>query len=256
MISTAERRVHRCGCSAPLSRRAVLSGTAMWLLTAAVRAELPELGSGSPAEVAGIPIPRTALALRAAALARSACPPFLYNHCMRTYLLGALSMQSQRTAFDPEIAFVAASLHDLGLLADFASARASFEIDGANRAERLMRDSGRSPEDGRRVWNAIVAHDMSSAYAEHQSPEAVLVNAGAGADVVGPGDLEARAVAEVIRAYPRLGFKTQFTALLVDHCRRKPTSEIGWLDGLCRRTAPNAPRPSVRQEILDAPYRE
>jgi hypothetical protein len=228
----------------------------MWLLSAAVRGELPDAGGGSPVEVAGIQIPRTALALRAATLARSACPPFLYNHCMRTYLLGALSMQAQHTAFDPEIAFVAAALHDLGLLPRFASARASFEVDGADRAERLMHDSRRSPEDGRRVWNAIVAHDMSSTYAEHQSPEAVLVNAGAGADVVGPGDLEARAVAEVIRAYPRREFKTRFTALLVDHCRRKPTSESGWLDGLCRGTAPHASRPSVKQEILDAPYRE
>ena len=256
MKSTVAPRVLPCGCSETVSRRSALCGAATWLVTAAVRAELPKGGGGSPIEVAGIQIPRTTLALRAAALARSACPPFLYNHCMRTYLLGALSMQSQRTAFDAEIAFIAASLHDLGLLPHFASARASFEVDGANRAEHLMRDSGRSPEDGRRVWNAIVAHDMSSTYAEHQAPEAVLVNAGAGADVVGPGDLDARAVAEVIRAFPRLEFKTQFTALLVDHCRRKPTSEIGWLDGLCRQRAPNASRPSVEREILDAPYRE
>jgi HD domain len=254
-MSTVQGRAEPC-CSESVSRRSALRGAVMWLLMGAVRAEEQRPGRGSPVEVAGIEIPTTALALSAAALARSACPPFLYNHCMRTYLLGALSMQSRQAQFDRETAFVAASLHDLGLLPSFASARASFEVDGANRAERLMRDSGRSPEQGRRVWNAIVAHDMSSAYAEHQSPEAVLVNAGAGADVVGPGDLEAGAVAEVIRAYPRLEFKTRFTALLVDHCRRKPTSEIGWLDGLCRGTAPNASRPSVKREILDAPYKE
>lgn len=256
MTSPVGRRVLSCDCFAPVSRRAALCGASMWLLVKAVRAGPSRLAASAPAEVAGIAIPRTALALRAATLARGACPPFLYNHCMRTYLLGALSMQVQHTAFDPEIAFVAAALHDLGLLPRFASARASFEVDGANRAERLMHDLGRSPEDGRRVWNAIVAHDMSSTYAEHQSPEAVLVNAGAGADVVGAGELDARAVTEVIGAFPRLEFKTRFTALLVDHCRRKPTSEIGWLDGLCRGTAPNASRPSVKQEILDAPYRE
>jgi len=254
-MSPVGRRAFPC-CSAAVSRRSALRGAAMWLLMGPVGAEQPKVVGGSPVEVAGIGIPRTPLALSAAALARSACPPFLYNHCMRTYLLGALSMRSRRAQFDPEIAFVAASLHDLGLLPPFASARASFEVDGANRAERLMRESGRSPGDGRRVWNAIVAHDMSSAYAEHQSPEAVLVNEGAGADVVGPGDLEARAVAEVIRAFPRLEFKTRFTALLLDHCRRKPTSEIGWLDGLCRSTAPQVSRPSVEREILDAPYSE
>jgi len=242
-------RVSPCGCSLPVSRRAALSGAATWLFASSTWAEERSAGRGAPAEVAGISIPRTPLALRAAALARSACPPFLYNHCMRTYLLGALSMHSQRTQFDHEIAFVAASLHDLGLLPSFASARASFEIDGANRAERLMSDSGRTREDGRRVWNAIVAHDMSSTYA-------VLVNAGAGADVVGPGDLDAHAVAEVIGAFPRLEFKRQFMALVLDHCRRKPISESGWLDGLCRRVAPAAPRPSVEREIMDAPFRE
>lgn len=256
MTSTVGPRVLPCGCAVAMSRRSALGGLAMWLFAASARAELASAAAGPPVEVAGIALPRTALALAAAALARSACPPYLYNHCMRTYLLGALDMRAQRAAFDPEIAFVAASLHDLGLLPRFASARASFEVDGANRAERLMRESGRDPEQGRRVWNAIVAHDMSSTYAAHQSPEAVLVNAGAGADVVGPGDLDARAVGEVIEAFPRLEFKKRFTALLVDHCRRKPTSEIGWLDGLCRRVAPNAARPSVEREIMDAPFRE
>lgn len=245
-----------CGCPAPMSRRAAVGGFGMWLLTATAWAETSMTRERSPIEVAGIEIPRTPLARRATALARSAYPPFLYNHCVRTYLLGALSMRSQRAAFDPEIAFVAASLHDLGLLPRFASDHASFEVDGANRAERLMRASGRTAEQARGVWNAIVAHDMSALYAAHQSPEAVLVNAGAGADVVGPGDLDRRAVDEVIGAFPRLEFKTRFMALLVDHCRRKPTSEIGWLEGLCRRIAPNAARPSVEREIMDAPFHE
>jgi hypothetical protein len=253
-MNITRTRVSPCGCPAPVSRRAALSGAFLWLCTAPAWTQSARFGRQAPLEVAGIGIPRTALGLKAAAFARGAYPPFLYNHCMRTYLLGALSMRAQRTAFDPEMAFVAALLHDLGLVPQFASAHASFEVDGANRAERLMRESGRSSEDGRRVWNAIVAHDMSGAYAAHQSPEAVLVNAGAGADVVGPGDLAIRAVAEVLAAYPRLEFKTRFTALLIDHCRRKPTSESGWLDGLCRRIAPNAPRPSVEREIMDAPY--
>jgi hypothetical protein len=36
------------------------------------------------------------------------------------------------------------------------------------------------------VWKAIVMHDMRFAIAQHESPEATLVAAGAGADVVGP----------------------------------------------------------------------
>ncbi|MGH8219696.1 MAG: hypothetical protein ACREUT_14215 [Steroidobacteraceae bacterium] len=245
-----------CGCCARIDRRAVVSGAVAMLFAAAARGRAPSVELALPSQVAGISIPRTPLTRRATELAGSAYPKFLFNHCMRTYLLGALSVRAERVAFDPQIAFVAASLHDLGLLRGFASARGSFEVDGANRAEALMRQAGRAPAEGRRVWNAIVAHDMNGVYAAHQSPEAELVNAGAGADVVGPGDLDRKAVAEVLQAFPRLEFKRQFTALLVDHCRRKPTSEIGWLDGLCRRVAPNASRPSVEREIMDAPYSE
>jgi hypothetical protein len=209
-----------------------------------------------PREVAGIAIPRTALALKAVELAMSACPAFLFNHCMRTYVLGALSLKSRQAHFDPQLAFVAATLHDLGLLPAYASPRGSFEIDGADRAETLVRQAGGVAEDGRRVWNAIVAHDMRADYAAHQSPEAELVNAGAAADVVGSADLDPKALAEVLEAFPRLEFKTRFTALLVDHCKRKPTSQIGWLDGLCRQVVPDAPRGSVERAIRDAPYAE
>jgi hypothetical protein len=182
-------------------------------------------------------LPTTSLARSAAALA-----------------LGALSLREQH--FDTEMAFVAASLHDLGLLPALATARGSFEIDGANRAEQLMHAAGRSPEQGRVVWNAIVMHDMRSDYSAHQSPEARLVAAGAGADVVDPDGIDRKAVEEVVRAFPRLQFKTRFTALLVDHCRRKPASQIGWLDSLCRATAPAAQRGSVERAIAQAPYPE
>jgi hypothetical protein len=235
-------------------RRAVLTGLTAVLVAAATRAraEAPQL----PAEVAGIALPRTALATAAAALSRSACPDFLFNHCMRTYLFGALALNAQKLSFDPQLAFVAAALHDLGLLPAFASPRGSFEIDGANRAEALVHEAGRSPAEGRLVWNAIVMHDMRDDYAAHQSAEAQLVGDGAGADVIDPDGIDPKALAEVLQAFPRLQFKTRFTALLIDHCGRKPASQIGWLDGLCRATAPGAQRGSVERAIAAAPYKE
>jgi hypothetical protein len=253
-ICVTAPRLESCGCPAHVTRRTVLGGAVLLLAAAAARAKTQ--ASTLPGEVAGIAIPTSSLALMAATLARSACPDFLFNHCMRTYLFGALSLKAQRTRYDPQLAFVAAALHDLGLLPAFASQRGSFEIDGADRAEALLREAGRPPEEGRRVWNAIVAHDMRGEYAAHQSPEAQLVGAGAGADVVDPEGLDPKAMAEVLQAFPRLQFKSRFTALLVDHCRRKPTSQIGWLDGLCRATVPDAPRGSVEHAIAAAPYPE
>jgi hypothetical protein len=234
------------------TRRGFLTLLASVLATSVARA--PAVATALPTEVAGVVLPATLLARSAADLTRGACPDFLFNHCMRTYVLGALSLRERR--FDAEMAFVAASLHDLGLLPAFATTRGSFEIDGADRAERLMREAGRTPEQGSRVWNAIVMHDMRPDYSAHQSPEAQLVAAGAGADVVDPEGIDRKAVEEVVRAFPRLQFKTRFTALLVDHCRRKPTSQIGWLDSLCRTTVPTAQRGSVERAIAQAPYTE
>jgi len=235
-------------------RRAFLSGLTAAVVAAAARAraEVP----GLPAEVAGVALPRTALANAAVALARSACPDFLFNHCMRTYLFGALTLRAQRVSFDTQLGFVAATLHDLGLLPAFASPRGSFEIDGANRAEALLHEAGRPAAQGRLVWNAIVMHDMREEYAAHQSAEAQLVGDGAGADVISPEGLDPKAVSEVLLAFPRLQFKTRFTALLVDHCKRKPTVQIGWLDGMCRATVPDAKRGSVEGPIAAAPFSE
>ena len=65
-----------------------------------------------------------------------------------------------------------------------------------------------------------------------------------------------RALDAVLDRYPRAGFKVRFTELATAHCKRKPTSQSGWLDILCREIAPNADRGSVREEILSAPFAE
>jgi hypothetical protein len=212
----------------------------------------------TPAQVAGIAIPRTPLSVKAEQYVRGVEPDFLFNHSVRTYLLGALRLKARGIAFDPETAYVAALFHDLGLVRSVASPNASFEIDGANRAEQFVKDNGGSAEQARTVWNAVVFHDMGGQYERHQGPEALLLGAGAGSDVDGvdPKALSPQTVAAVLRAYPRLQFKKRFTAAAIDHCRRKPTSQIGWLDTLCLKVAPHADRGSVEEEIASAPFAE
>src|SRR5215467_4990273 len=91
-----------------------------------------------PTEVAGVRLPRSALALGAVDFARSSCPDFLFNHCMRTYLFGALALNRQKRAYRSEDAFVAAMFHDSGLLPAFESPKGTFEVDGADTAERWV----------------------------------------------------------------------------------------------------------------------
>jgi HD domain len=216
--------------------------------------------SGLPSEVAGIAIPRSPVAIRAAALARQSCPDYLFNHCMRTFLIGALAVQRQKLAYNADEAFVAAALHDLGLVPALASKSQSFEIDGANAAEKFARDSGLSPAEADIVWHGIAFHDVRFSITRRAGPEAMLVALGAGGDVVDPRvetDEEKRQLAEVVAAFPRLQFKKRFTALLIDHCKRKPTSQQGtWLEGLCREQVPGAWSDTVEKAIMAAPYNE
>jgi hypothetical protein len=211
-----------------------------------------------PAEVAGVRLPNSMLAQRAAAFAREHCPDYLFNHCMRTYLFGALLLQREPRSYRADEAFVAAAFHDLGLLPAFETSGRPFEIDGADAAERWVREQGGSTQEADRVWFAVELHDAYRALSRHQGPEAMLVALGAGADVDGPpaGVLEARQVTEVLTAFPRLNFKKRFTELLVKHCERKPDSQEGtWLEGLCQaHGAQPLPRDAVEREIASAPF--
>jgi hypothetical protein len=238
-----------------VTRRALIGGLFLMVCGPRVGRASAEL----PSEVAGIPLPHSSLTLQAVRLARENYPTFLFNHCMRTYLFGAVAMQHHRARYDADHAFVAASLHDLGLLKAFSSEQQPFEIDGADQAARLARDSGASAQDSEDIWHAVALHDARFALVEHQDGTAMLVALGAGSDVLGPDSdmIDARRSAEIVAAFPRLAFKKQFTKLLVDHCRRKPLSQRGtWLEGLCRDTSPSAWTTKLADAIAAAPFAE
>jgi hypothetical protein len=244
-------QTRRSFCAAALSLSAL-----PWALEVRARDDV----SGLPTEVAGIAIPRSPAAIRAAALARQSCPDYLFNHCMRTFLIGSLAVRRQKLAYNAADAFVAAALHDLGLLPAFASKSQPFEIDGADAAEKFARDNGLSVAEADIVWHGVAFHDVRFAITRRAGPEAMLVALGAGGDVVDPGlttDEETRQLAEVVTAFPRLQFKKRFIALLIDHCKRKPTSQQGtWLEGLCREQMPGAWNDTVEKAITAAPFAE
>jgi hypothetical protein len=239
---------------ARMQRRALLKSAGVMLLAhcAGVR---PARAAALPAEVAGIRLPRSALALKAAAYARASCPGFLFNHCMRTFLFGALKLQRGPLRYRADEAFVGAALHDLGLLPAFESPHASFEIDGADAAERWLHANGASAADADLIWHEIQMHDGPWALTRRAGAEAQLVALGAGIDVDGPDpdELGQREIAEVVAAFPRLGFKREFTALLVAHCERKPLSQRAtWLEGLCRAHSGHAPPDTAVEDRIAA----
>jgi HD domain len=246
---------------ATLTRRTVLSMVlSVGVSPRSALAVAAEEASALPTEVAGITIPRSRIAVLAAQFARRSCPEFLFNHCMRTFLFGALALQRQGLAYNADEAFTAAAFHDLGLLPAFASASQGFEVDGANAAEKFARDNGLNAVDANVIWHGVALHDGRFAITRRAGPEAMLVALGAGSDVDGPdldSDEEKKQLAAIVTAFPRLQFKKRFTSLLVDHCQRKPKSQRGtWLEGLCREHVPGAWTDTIEREIAAAPFSE
>jgi len=252
--------IPRCRCrqDGPTRRGLVAAGLISFVVPCAARAGQVARAE-MPAAVAGVSIPRTRIADRALQFSRSACPDYLFNHCMRTYLFGATRLRRMGLDYDAELAFAAAALHDVGLLPAFSSAQASFEIDGAGEAESIVRAAGASEPEAQVVWHAIAMHDGKWALTSRQGPEAMLVALGAAGDVDGfeSGDIETSQLDEIVQAFPRLQFKRRFTELLVGHCRRKPLAQRGtWLEGLCRETVPSAWTETIEHDIAKAAFAE
>lgn len=241
-----------------LDRRTFLAGL---LALAAVRPQSARAAGrpALPSSVAGIEFPRSQFAVAAAELCARVAPGFLYNHCMRTYLFGALHARHHGRIFRAEMAFAAAAFHDLGLLQAYETSEQPFEVDSANAAERFALEHGISQTDAHLVWSAAAMHDMRWGIVSHQDATIELVAAGAAADVIGPDPdmIPPDLTGEVVAAFPRLEFKKEFQGLLTGHCRRKPLSQVGtWLEGYCRSVSPNVVISSTAAAIDAAPFSE
>jgi hypothetical protein len=206
--------------------------------------------------VAGVVMPDTRVVRAAVELARTAMPGYLFNHCMRTWLFGALTARNEHTPHDPEALIVASALHDLGLVEQYSTAGQPFEMDSADAAKALALRNGAGEKEAELVWRSIAFH--TSALGAHEAPAVNLVGAGAGADVYGGLDaFKPEDVAAILAAYPRLGFKAGFQQSLTDYCRRKPRAQVGtWTDAYCRAHAPEVKWPTIEAGMARSPFTE
>ena len=167
-------------------------------------------------------IPDSRLAADAEELVRTASPAFLANHSLRSYAWSVGLAGRDRVRFDAELLYVAALLHDLGLVGRFDTG-SCFEEDSAEAAAGLATTAGWSSERAEALAEAIRLH-VALAVALDDGPEAYLLWHATGLDVTGHryGDLAAPFVADVVATYPRLDFKRGFTELLAGQAARKP----------------------------------
>src|SRR5262249_3333126 len=133
-----------------------------------------------------------------------------------------------------------------------------FEVDGADAAAEFLKDKGVPKESVEVVWDAVALH-TSRGIVERKRPEIALVSAGAGADVVGFGveHLPREAIAQVIAAFPRMGFKTVYQKLLAEIVDRKPeTTPFTFMAQVGERHVPGYNAPHFCDLMNAAPFEE
>src|SRR6267142_5612609 len=87
--------------------------------------------------------PDTAICSAAVEFVFDVSPPFVANHCVRSYLFGrelATAKGLRRDVdYDDELVFLSCILHDLGVT-EHANGDQRFGVDGADAAARFLRD--------------------------------------------------------------------------------------------------------------------
>ncbi|MGW4639923.1 HD domain-containing protein [Sphaerisporangium sp. NPDC004334] len=178
--------------------------------------------------IAGVAIPDSALATEATELVRDSAPELLYHHSRRVYLFGALQGRRLGLTADPELLYVGAMFHDLGLTDRLRRDDQRFELDGADEARRFLASHGVPEADIRKVWEGIALHTTPE-IPYRLEPEVALVTAGVETDVLGIGyrELDPGDVAAVTAAHPRPDFKRRILQAFTDGFKHRPDTTFG-----------------------------
>ena len=95
--------------------------------------------------ISGVMVPDSKLAREATELVRDTESPLLFNHSTRVYYFGSLAGKRRGLKFDPELLYIGAMFHDMGLTPQYSSKSDRFEVDGANAARAFLRQHNISP---------------------------------------------------------------------------------------------------------------
>ncbi|MFS1290119.1 HD domain-containing protein [Pseudomonas piscis] len=179
--------------------------------------------------IAGIKIPDSALARATTDYIRDIESDLLYHHSRRVFLFGALSGERRQLQYDPQLLYVGAMFHDLGLVPGHRSDDQRFEVDGANAARDFLKPYGLSDDDIEQVWLSIALH-TTPGIPQYLRPTVALVTAGVEMDVLGI-DYTAFPSAQreaVVHAHPRgEGFKECIICAFADGLRHRPQTTFG-----------------------------
>jgi hypothetical protein len=207
---------------------------------------------------AGVSVPDTKIAREATALVRDTVSELIYHHSRRVYFFGCLQGRNRDLSFDPELLYIGAMFHDLGLGEAFHGSGRRFEVDSADEARRFLRGHGVPEDSVRRVWTAIALH-TTPGVPEYMEPEVALVTAGVEYDVlgIGYGDVGDADRAAITTLHPRPDFKRRILAAFTDGVRPKPETTFGNVKAdVLAAYQPGFERGDFVKTILDSPWPE
>ena len=172
-----------------------------------------------------IAIPDTAAAVASDEVSRRYCSAALYAHSVRSYLWGVAYAEVEGLAFDEELFYVAAMLHDVGLTRPFDAHDMPFEEAGGQVAWVFGAGAGWPTARRIRVAEVIERH-MWPSVDPADDVEGHLLEVSTGIDISGRGvDLMPEHLQlEVRTAWPRLDLGTEFAECLRVQAERKPSS--------------------------------
>lgn len=176
--------------------------------------------------------PDSAVTREAFALCQEISPPFLLNHCLRSYFWARL-LDNDCRPFDDEAMFTACLLHDAGLC-DHPSVpaydAACFTLAGAKAAQVIALRHGWSDRRAELAAQAITLH-LNIHLDNSHGKEAQMLRNGSGADVAGLGlhALDPEQIHELVKRFPRLDMSRQMAALLKQHTQHGHCCRTGYL---------------------------
>ena len=205
---------------------------------------------------ATVHIPDTKLAREAHDILREYSTELLYNHSNRVFLFAAQQGRQQKLAFDPELLYVSAAFHDLGLLSEYSSETERFEVDGANAVRQFLIAHNIPEEKAQTAWEAIALH-TTPGVTQYMRPEVALLFTGVGLDVLGEGleDFPADLRQQIVEAYPRTDFKAGIVQGFFGGFAHKPGSTWGTVKAdVCERYIAGYKSPNFCDLIASSPF--
>jgi hypothetical protein len=209
--------------------------------------------------IAGVTIPDGPLAQAASAAVLASAPPILFRHSVRVFLFGALIGAHRSLDFDPELLYVAALFHDVGLTDDYRASHRRFEVDGAHALRVFLKHRHVSQEQINEAWLAVALHTTFGIPSELTSLTALLA-AGVETDLLGmhfDEVGESRRLA-VLQEYPRgAGFKEHIIEAFAQGLANRPATTFGSVSAdVLERNDPNYRRLNFCGLILGSAWRE